>query len=180
MAVSAPREGLDPQLQEVAESAPKHNHGNQERSQQEAITSSSSTLSVKRKTHESPHSQSDNLELEVTLKEKAGFTTLGHRGSLPHHSPPPPSGRLDATKRTPATVATSEDSNKLTPSDALPPLSHLGDRGGLQSTLSVVREGWTQIEKTVGDESLSGITTYHALMLHSINAIITQISPMHS
>ena len=162
------------QAQEVAESAPKHNHSNQERNQQEAITASSShgnTSLVKslsdRKPHHSPQLRRDNLQLEETLKEKAGFTAHHQPRSIHHSPPPPPRSRADASgtaERTQMTAGTREDSNKMTHSNLPSSLRPLGGAvGGVRSGLPGsgeqprMQQGWNQKQAaSLSDSSQPG------------------------
>ena len=163
----------------VAELAPKQNRGNQERTQQEQFTSTSSTVKGFSVGKPSPNNnqsaqsgqpQQANLQMEETLKEKAGFS--------PHHDHGPSQMHLPSSCNdpvhpaimggvTPAAAIGEEhedhaDSNKSLPI-AKPPGSVSPGKSG--SALDEMRErriqkfasNWSE-QQTVADTTKSGNT----------------------
>ena len=137
---------------EVPESASKHNVDNQDRSQEEAITSTSASTSestVKSTSHHkvspSPANQSSrsgplhsaSLQLEESLKEKVGF-------SLHSHRPSPTKPVIHDLEQVIPRVTSSEDSNKVSPSKNLSAPAALS--GSVQNVLFTTRE--TRKKKT--------------------------------
>lgn len=150
---------------EVAESTPKLNSGNQDRSQQETNSSTSDSISTvkdpgRRKippdnqSSESGQLHRTNIRLEESLKEKAGFPLHSHK----HHLPSSQRNNLALEGKAP--TRSIKSSMKSTPSEQPSESATLHDS---ESLLYSTRErrmlksgsDWSE-QQSVADTSKSG------------------------